>query len=374
MSTCNRTEIYAVAEKFHGAYQDVRDLFSDLTFLPAAEFVDHLTVEWDTEAARHLFEVAAGLDSVVIGEHEILGQVRDSWETARRHGAAGPTLNLLFRLALETGKRARTETAISRSVTSVSQAAVVMAAERLDGLDGRTAVVLGAGAMGRGMVTLLADGGVDEVIVVNRSLDRAAELAEHSRGRAAAFSALADELAHADVLFTSTAAPMPLLGVDEVRAAMAARDGRPLLIVDIAMPRDVEPAVARARRRRPARHGRHPGLRRPWVWPNGAVRCRPCGPSSTRSSTATSPLARRVPSPRSSPRCTGGPRASARASSSGSRRRSPSSTRPSASSSRRITRGIVAKLVHVPTVRLKDASGSLRGERLSEALRDLLDL
>ena len=148
LSTCNRLEIYVVAERFHGAYQDIRDFLSETAFMPPEQFGDHLYVHYDEDAVRHLFSVAAGLDSAVVGEAEILGQVRHAWERARAEGTAGSQLNLLFRHALETGKRARAETAIARHIASVSTAAVAMAADRLQGLAGRRALVLGAGDMG----------------------------------------------------------------------------------------------------------------------------------------------------------------------------------------------------------------------------------
>ena len=136
LSTCNRTEVYAVAERFHGAYQDIRNFLAEVAFLAPEDFSDHLYVHYDAPAVAHLFGVAAGLDSAVLGESEILGQVKVAWERARQEGAAGPALNLLFRHALEAGKRARTDTGIARNITSVSQAAVAMAAERLGGLAG----------------------------------------------------------------------------------------------------------------------------------------------------------------------------------------------------------------------------------------------
>ncbi len=173
LATCNRTEVYVVAERFHGAYAEIRDFFSDLTFLPPEQFAERLYVHYDDHAVRHLFEVSAGLDSAVPGEHEILGQVRGAWDLARCEGTARRGLNLLFRHALGVGKRARTETSISRHVTSVSQAGVILAGERLAevrcgarpevtdsctaagaraGLAGARAVVVGAGrdeAIGR---------------------------------------------------------------------------------------------------------------------------------------------------------------------------------------------------------------------------------
>ena len=173
LSTCNRTEVYAVAERFHGAYSDIRGFLADFSFLPPEEFSDHLYVHYDSAAAQHLMAVTAGLDSAVLGESEIQGQIKVAWERARDEGAAGPALNLLMRHALEAGKRARTETGIARSVASVSQAAVAMA-DRAPGRHRRARVlVLGAGEMGEGMAVALAGAGAAEVAVANRTSRRA---------------------------------------------------------------------------------------------------------------------------------------------------------------------------------------------------------
>ena len=155
LSTCNRTEVYAVVERFHGAYQDIRDFLCDLAAAAPEDLADHLYSQFDDDAVLHLFEVASGLDSAVLGESEILGQVRTAWERARTEGAARAGLNLLFRHALEVGKRVRTETAIGRSTASVSYAAVAMATERLGTLQGRRVLVVGAGDMGEGMAVAL---------------------------------------------------------------------------------------------------------------------------------------------------------------------------------------------------------------------------
>src|SRR5688500_333577 len=242
LSTCNRTEVYAVAERFHGAYQDIRDFLAEVAFLAPEDFSDHLYVHYDAPAVAHLFAVSAGLDSAVLGESEILGQVKQAWERAREEGAAGPTLNLLFRHALEAGKRARTDTAIGRHITSVSQAAVAMAADRLDGLATRRALVLGAGDMGEAMALGLAKAGTD-LVIANRTWDTAVALAERTGGQATRLGDLATSLADVDVLLTSTGAGTPLLEADELAPVLEARAGRPLLIVDIAVPRDVDPAV-----------------------------------------------------------------------------------------------------------------------------------
>src|SRR3546814_6053962 len=136
LSTCNRTEIYAVAERVHAPYADIRDCLAETAFRAPEDFSDHLYVHYDAPAVAHLFSVAAGLDSAVLGESEVLGQVKTAWEHARAEGAAGPALNLLFRHAPEAGKRARSDTAIARHTTSVASAAVAMAGERLGGVPG----------------------------------------------------------------------------------------------------------------------------------------------------------------------------------------------------------------------------------------------
>ena len=244
LSTCNRTEIYVVAEKFHGAYADLRNFLSEMAYLPPEDFSDHLYVQYDDDAVAHLFAVTSGLDSAVVGEAEILGQVRRAWERAQEEGTAGSSLNLLFRHALEVGKRARTETGISRNIASVSTAAVAMAAERLGSLVGKRILVLGAGEMGEGMVRALASAGVDDVRIANRTWDRAVELAEHLGGRAVRLAELNDSLAEVDLLLTSTGASSMMLEHGDLARVMEARHGRPVLIVDVAVPRDVDPQAA----------------------------------------------------------------------------------------------------------------------------------
>ena len=162
LSTCNRTEVYVVTELFHGAYGDVRDFLCELGDLSADELIPHLYSQHDSTAVAHLFEVAAGLDSAVLGESEILGQVRTAWETAQFEGAARSTLKLPFRSAIEAGKRARTETGIARGTASVSHAAVEMITDVVGDLKGKRVLVVGAGAMGEGVaIALHRAGGAD---------------------------------------------------------------------------------------------------------------------------------------------------------------------------------------------------------------------
>ncbi|MGE0000338.1 MAG: glutamyl-tRNA reductase, partial [Ilumatobacteraceae bacterium] len=244
LSTCNRTEVYAVAERFHGAYADIRDFFCELGDLAPDDLHPHLYSQHDDAAVAHLFEVAAGLDSAVLGETEILGQVRDAWESAQAESGAKATLNLLFRHALETGKRARTETAISRSTASVSSAAVEMATERLGSLGGKRVLVVGAGEMGEGVTLALVRAGATDITVTNRTHERAIALAERVGGSVRPFQQLQQALTEADVLVTCSRAGTIVVDVDLVESARVSHGDRPLLVVDIAVPRNVHSDVA----------------------------------------------------------------------------------------------------------------------------------
>jgi glutamyl-tRNA reductase len=242
LSTCNRTDVFIVTDRFHGAFRDVRDFLSDVTFLPPEEFADSLHLTHEHEAIRYLFSLAAGLESAVIGEHEILGQVRDSWERAMGAGTTGSTLNLAFRHALEAGKRARSETAISRGSTSVSQASIVLAGEALGSLRDRSVAVVGAGSMARGVIDFGHQAGASPLTVVNRTPEKAHALAGTTH-TAVGLSELATVLSEVDCLVAATSAPNVLIDVEAIETAMQARCGRELLIVDVGMPRNVEPAA-----------------------------------------------------------------------------------------------------------------------------------
>ncbi len=244
LSTCNRTEVYVVAELFHGAYGDVRDFLCEISDLSVDELTPHLYSQHDQAAVTHLFEVAAGLDSVVLGEGEILGQVRGAWETAQFEGAARSSLNLLFRSAVEAGKRARSETGISRGTASISHAAVEMITDVIGDLDGRQVAVVGAGSMGEGVAVALHKAGGAQITVVNRSPERGAALAARVDGVTVGLDQLGKVLESADVVVAGTGAGEPVITAELVSAARpASAVVRPLNIVDIGMPRDVEPGV-----------------------------------------------------------------------------------------------------------------------------------
>jgi glutamyl-tRNA reductase len=375
LSTCHRVEVYAVAERFHGAMADVRHFLSELAFVPPEDFSDHLYVHYDDAAAAHLFSVAAGLDSVVIGESQILGQVRDAWARAREERAVGSRLSHLFRQALEVGKRARSETAIARGITSLSQAAVAMAAERLSTLADRNVVVLGAGEMGAGLVDEVADAEVpgSQVTVANRTWARAQQLAERAGGRAVSLESLAVALADADLLLTSTGATRVVLSAGDLARALATRSDRPLLIVDLGMPRDVDPAVADL----PGVSllgladverfvARHLDQRRKEVEPVRAIVAEEVARwveiTTARQATPTvSALHQRAEEVRLAELAR-------------YRNRLADLEPRQREAVEALTRSLLGKLLHDPTVRLKDNAGSPKGERLAGALTELFDL
>ena len=246
LSTCMRTEIYAVTSRFHGAMSDLRNFLAAWSGTEQERFSDHLYSFYEDAAVAHLFQVSAGIDSAILGEGEVLGQVRRAWELAQSDGAAGAVLGRLFRHAIEVGKRARSETAIARGTTSLSQAAVAMAAERLGSLEGKVILVIGAGDMGEGMAqTLAAVPGVGEVLVANRSWAKAAALAKRVGGRPVELGGLTAAAEAADVMLTCTGAPSLLVDASDLEVVLPQRQGRPLLIVDIAVPRDVDPEAGR---------------------------------------------------------------------------------------------------------------------------------
>lgn len=244
LSTCNRLEVYSRTERFHPALADVRDVLERHSGLPFDDFADHLYVYHDEDAARHLFSVTCGVDSAVLGETEILGQVRRSFELAREAGTVGPGLVGLFTASSTAGRKVRARTGIARNITSVSRAAVAMASERLGSLTGRSICVLGAGEMSAGMTVALRDGGTSDVIICNRSLERAEQLATRVGGRAVPLGELGNAIEASDVLLTGTGATTLMIEQLELAELMAARPERPLLIVDIAVPRDVDPSAA----------------------------------------------------------------------------------------------------------------------------------
>lgn len=368
ISTCNRTEVYAVCEGFHPAVDDIHRFFSSLSGLPTYRFVETLVTRIDDEAVHHLFRVTAGLESAVVGESEILGQVRE----AMMRAAPGPRLDALFRHALEVGKRARTETAIARGTASVSHAAVQLAEAQLGSLVGRSVLVLGTGEIGVSMTTALQHAGVGEVLVANRTRQKAAALAARIQATTVPLHELPSALARVDVLLTATSSAEIVLGVDDLAAVMALRQA-PLLVVDAAMPRDVDPAAA--------------SLEGLTLLDLDAIRTFVEAGLSSRRAEITSveaivrdeldrfaagASARQVAPVVTALRAHLELIRSAELARYDTRLSGLTDEQREAVSA--LTRQLVGKIAHEPTVRLKEAAGTIRGQRMADALRTLFDL
>jgi glutamyl-tRNA reductase len=245
LTTCNRLEVYADVRKFHGGVQDVTDRIVDRTGVPFEDLTDHLYVHYEDRAVQHLFEVAAGLDSMVVGEHQILGQLRDAAQAARENGTVGRGLGQLADHALHSGKRVHTETGIDRAGRSLVSVGLDLAAASMGGLDGRSVVIVGAGSMSSLTGTTLRRRGVDRLTIVNRTPARGHRLAEALTAVAADPAQLREHVADADLLVSCTGAVGTVVSTELVQQAMSARPDRPLFVLDLALPRDVEHGVGR---------------------------------------------------------------------------------------------------------------------------------
>ena len=243
LSTCNRTEVYGVSAEPSELEERIYGELADLSGLSHTELAPALYSVSDEAAAVHLFRVAAGLDSMVPGEAQILGQVREAYEAARETETTGATLHRLFRQALRVGKRVRTETAIGENPASVSSAAAQLAERVFEDLAGRRILLLGAGKTADLTAANLISRGVGEIVVANRSPERAEALARRFGGRAVGLDQVEPELAQVDVVVASTSSQGFVLSAAQVERAMKERRGRPVFFIDIAVPRDVDPAV-----------------------------------------------------------------------------------------------------------------------------------
>ena len=237
LSTCNRTEVYAV----EGSDDSVAPITDALSRALGADAGGYLFVRRDREAIAHLFRVAAGMDSMILGEAQIQGQVRDAWESCR--ASAGIILNRLFQSSLLVGSRVRTETGIGRGAASVSSAAVQLSKKIFGSMQGRHAMVLGAGEMAEVALACFADEGVRVAIVANRTFEKAVELGARYGAEALRYEEAWSRLHTVDVLLTSTASRRPIVTGKDIAPTLAARGGRPLCILDIALPRDVAAEV-----------------------------------------------------------------------------------------------------------------------------------
>ena len=241
LSTCNRTEVYAVVED-EGARGRLLDLLAQDRGVERASLERDTYWLTDAAAVRHLYRVASSLDSMVVGEGQILGQVREAYRAATEEQCAGQILNRLFHTSLRVGKQVRSETGIGDSSLSVPRVAVKLAEEVFGSLTGRRALVLGAGDMSELVVKHLKDRGVADLLIANRTPERARLLAQRVEGRAVAFDALADELPRVDVVVSSTGSGEWVVESGTVAGALALRS-EPLFFIDIAVPRDVDPVV-----------------------------------------------------------------------------------------------------------------------------------
>jgi glutamyl-tRNA reductase len=242
LSTCNRTEVY-LADDGEGAGRRALEALALRAGLDSAELRESTYAIEDEGAALHLFRVAAGLDSLIPGEAQILGQVRVAYEAACEVDAVGPALHRLFGQALRVGRRVRTETAIAENPASISSAAAELAERLLGDLQGRQVLVIGAGKMADLAAVNLAARGAESIVVANRSPEGAARLAERFGGRAVTLDALEAELVRADLVVASTSSEGQVITADAVKRALARRDGRPISFIDIAVPRDLDPAI-----------------------------------------------------------------------------------------------------------------------------------
>ena len=244
LSTCNRAEVYAVCDDLTSARATVQQFISEFHAVDAHAIEPHLYYLSDTEVAQHLFRVAAGLDSLVVGEPQILGQVKEAHTAATLAHTSGPLLNRLFHSSFAVGKRVRTETGLASGAVSISFAAVSLAKKIFGDLKGRSVVVIGAGEMGKLTALHLKSQGVQRVTIVSRTLAHAARTAQAIGGASAApWEELAMWLGSADIVVTATGAATPILTKAQIEAVMRPRRGRPLFVIDIAMPRDVDAAA-----------------------------------------------------------------------------------------------------------------------------------
>lgn len=245
LSTCNRVEVYAAVNTFHGALHEIGQVLSARTGVPIAELADHLYVHYSDAAVRHVFSVVSGLDSLVVGEPQILGQIRDAYNAADGHGAPGRVLHEVLQQALRVGKRVHTDTDIDHAGQSVVTAALNLGAERVGPLSDRRALVVGAGSLGALAAATLYREGVGDITVLNRTPQTAHRVAAGVGGRGGDLSDLRGALSEADVVVTATGATEAVLTYQDVAAAITARGpaAPELLVLDLAVPRDTERAV-----------------------------------------------------------------------------------------------------------------------------------
>ena len=244
ISTCNRTECYLVVGDPVEGESTALGMLAQRAGIRPTELAEIIYSPRNCDAARQLYRVTAGLESMIVGEAEVQGQVKRAYEAARQAGTTGPLTNKLFAAALQTGKRVRSETRLGESKVSISSVAVDLARDVLGDLAERNVIIIGAGETSELTARALAEQGVSTIFVANRHADRARSMAERFGGVVVSLDHLPAKLEHADIVLASTSSPHPILGRDELELVMRTRDGRPLMLVDIAVPRDIEPECA----------------------------------------------------------------------------------------------------------------------------------
>jgi len=242
LSTCNRVEVYAEVEGYHPGFQDLKHFLADATDVAVEELAEPLYSHYEDQAAEHLFSVASGLDSMVLGEPQVHAQVRAAFRRAEQEGALGPELRALFGRAVRAGRRVRGETSIGASPSAFVDAGLDLAARHLGELEGRAAVVVGSGEMGTLALAALGGRGASPLVVVSRRRERAERLAQQSGATAATMEELDQALSAAEVIFSSTGATGPVIGAETLERVAS---GRKVFVLDLAVPRDVDPAGRR---------------------------------------------------------------------------------------------------------------------------------
>ncbi|MGD0254559.1 MAG: glutamyl-tRNA reductase [Acidimicrobiales bacterium] len=376
LSTCLRTELYAVVERFHEGVADLQELLAAIAGTTVEALDEHVIVLFDDDVTVHLFEVAAGLRSVALGETEVLGQVRRAAERAESDRASGPVLAGLFRRAVQAGRKVRSSTEIARGPTSLPHVAVDLAGSNLGGsLVGKRVVVVGAGETAEGVLDALKERGVEEIVVANRTTARAKSLAVRAGGRAVGLLALPRVLADADAVIVTTGASMPLLDASQLEKATARTNAhdRNLVVIDMGMPRNVHPSASAlenvmlfdmedlSSHAELALIGRQGELTAAHQVVLQEVERYRANERARSAAPVVSALRQRLDE-------------LLRAELVRHRSRLAGLDEQQRQVVEAVARDVLAKLAHPPTVVLKEAAGTPRGERLVEALRTLFDL
>lgn len=243
VSTCNRTEVYAVVDQLHTGKYYIREFLAEWFSMERSDFDPYLFIYENDKVIRHLFKVACGLDSMIIGETQILGQVRSSYLLAQEKQTIGTVFNRLFKEAVTVAKKAHTETDIGANAVSVSYAAVELSKKIFGDLQGKQVAIVGAGKMGKLAIQNLQGSGVDKIAVVNRTFERAKEMADEFNGEAYSLDNLIDVLSQSDIVISSTGSSQYVITKSMMETVEKTRKGQPIFLVDIAVPRDIDPEI-----------------------------------------------------------------------------------------------------------------------------------